>query len=137
MNRVTTIFTILLLTVTLPLFAEEKYYSDSRQGYSGWGLATYSGIGIDDDIITLTCSNIKNSLPGHTYLGNVSKLTKNQQFLVRKALLEYELEPDECYNVLIGDNLNYPTIIIVKITSVKDEKNFSYAWWGIGVYKKN
>ncbi len=122
------IFAFALLPLTL--FAQNpdlKYYRDYSQDFEGYAGSVYFGK-LDEIIYDVSSIDeyfeiIKENM-GDT-LTPVSKLTKNNAWLLKKAMNEWDYEPEEIYLVFISQSYSGKNGILV--LAVVDERK-SYKW---------
>lgn len=125
---------IILAVMVIPFaFGTPKYYYDYNSGYFGMSSALYWGkdneVNLEVLLPDLKQLNI-NSIVPQIFLGEVEKLTKEEGFLLWKALEEYDYKIGEYYLVSIYRG-NIFTCIFVKI-----ESSDNISWWSVGQYHK-
>ena len=125
-------FCVILIVLFLPLsvFAQNsdlKYYSDYSQGFEGWACSFFIG-NFKEIAEELTADEAMELLTGKLVrsLKSVSKLTKNNSWLMKMALNEWECEEGELYSVFCTDSYFSESGLL--IFAVIDGKE-SYKWW--------
>lgn len=115
-----------LFFVTYFVFSQNldlKYYSSLSDGdyankYEGVAIALFLS---DDDYNKME--------PIFADIGKtIKKLTKNNEWLCRKALSEWELKDGERYFVMCSDNANSSDVILLFAVIKNDGESFD--WWG-------
>jgi hypothetical protein len=129
------VFIVLFCLVTFlqekSLFAQDltpKYYSsvldgDYNSGYSGVAAAIY----IESSEVQEIRKNAS-SMPGAR---SIDKLTKNNSWLVWKALGEWDYLPGEIYMIVCADSAWANSAVILIATISSNGKSFD--WWGWSV----
>src|SRR5574344_1701441 len=91
---------VIIVAMQVSVFAQVfKSYSDYENGYSGSSVANYQGIRSIDEARFIH-NNMKISTNDNLAI-DIHKLSKEENFLLNKALNEYDYEDGECYTVLI------------------------------------
>lgn len=107
---------------------ELKRYSSISDGdyqnkFSGVATAIYIGNVSDvDEHIELIKSVFPDSIRG------VSKLTKNNAWLCKKAMSEWEYQANEYYFVILADSVYSDNFILLLVTTESPE-NYSWCGW--------
>lgn len=138
MKRLFCLFSLLLLINLANCFAQNtdfKYYSSIQDGdynnnFKGVALAIF--LGSSSNINDETIEKFKNKFPDN--IQNISKLTKNNFWLCRKALNEWDYENGEHYLVMCADN-EYSTELIVLLVTITGKDEFK--WWGKVITEKD
>ena len=141
------LFAILILFISMPLFASKKttYFSDYEKGYSGYATADYIGTAneISQDKYNeyfdalVKRARTEFSRKNYTYLGNCRKLTKKDEWLVGCALKEYNYQDNEVYLVSIFYTDVFPLDgHIESLTLIVVIKENSFEWYDVGFFKK-
>ena len=124
------VYLILYLIVTgvpvvLAQNADGKHYSDYSRGFNGWAVAMFiEDLGNDvwgeeDEFIEYVSLKLADKLkPG-------SKLTKNNDWLMKKALNEWDYKPGEFYAVMCADS-KYATEGILIFVVIKQKGDFAW-----------
>ena len=95
--------------------AEVKYYSDSKNGYSGYAAADYVGTTKKIDPSTYLNAWLNNLYRnGYIKTGDCNKMSNQENFLLWKALNEYDYRSNEIYAVRILQG-NFILVFIVAI----------------------
>lgn len=123
------LFIILFISiVSLKLFAQNsdlKYYSDFINNFSGYAVAVYYGNIQDTQYKTEkeVMNYISESCEGK--LTRVYKLTKNNNWLYKQAMNEWDYEKGELYGVICADSL-FSTNGIFFFVLVNGKDDFSW-----------
>ena len=127
------IFLIFLLFTTKAFSQnfEMKSYSDYSKGFKGASAAIYIG-NVNDEETEEKLDQFMNFMPETAK--TFSKLTKNNMWLCKQALNEWDYEKDECYLVVCAESkwANDCILLIVKILGKDD-----FDWFGISLTEKD
>ena len=101
-----------------------KHYSDASMNFDGWAAAEYIG-NIDELEESVSDEDMCEFLVDafSSRLEQVTKLSKNTNWLFRQAMEEWDYEPHECYVVLCTDD-EYSVEGIMICVVVNEEKDF-------------
>ena len=100
MKRVGIVFAVFFIAVQVICAGEAKYYSDWETGYKGYAEAEYIGKGDAERYLEEIKEKFqKAELDGEYDVSDILKLTKEDLWLCRSALSEYDLEDGEIYLV--------------------------------------
>ena len=130
MKRVGIVFAIFFIAVQIICADEAKYYSDCVTGYKGYAEAEYIGKG-DSERYLEELEKAKEELQkvyldGKYDVSDILKLTKEDLWLCRSALSEYDLEDREIYLVYWYRTPDQDTVKFL-IAVIKDNgKSFDY-----------
>lgn len=130
MKRVGIVFAIFFIAVQVICADEAKYYSDCVTGYKGYAEAEYIGKG-DSERYLEELEKAKEELQkvyldGKYDVSDILKLTKEDLWLCRSALSEYDLEDREIYLVYWYRTPDQDTVKFL-IAVIKDNGNsFDY-----------
>ncbi|WP_315329841.1 hypothetical protein [Treponema socranskii] len=130
MKRVGIVFAIFFIAVQIICADEAKYYSDCVTGYKGYAEAEYIGKG-DSERYLEELEKAKEELQkvyldGKYDVSDILKLTKEDLWLCRSALSEYDLEDREIYLVYWYRTPDQDTVKFL-IAVIKDNGNsFDY-----------
>lgn len=130
MKRVGIVFAIFFIAVQIICADEAKYYSDCVTGYKGYAEAEYIGKG-DSERYLEELEKAKEELQkvyldGKYDVSDILKLTKEDLWLCRSALSEYDLEDREIYLVYWYRTPDQDTVKFL-IAVIKDNRNsFDY-----------
>lgn len=120
-------FLLMVFLISVGCFAQNtqlKRYSDSSMNFDGWAAAEYIGnLAELDDSMTdeLMCEFMVEKLS--PFLKQVTKLSKNTNWLFHQAMEEWEYEPHEFYIVLCtNDEYSEEGIMICVV--VNEDKDF-------------
>lgn len=113
---------------------ELKYYSDYSQDFSGYSVAIYYGNYLDaelnvadeEDFLDILDESFQSRLEENVQDVNLiplSKLTKNNDWLFRQALNEWDYEEGEVYGVICTDSMFAKSEILL-IVVIKGENDF-------------
>lgn len=113
---------------------ELKYYSDYSQDFSGYSVAIYYGNYLDaelnvadeEDFLDILDESFQSRLEENAQDVNLiplSKLTKNNDWLFRQALNEWDYEEGEVYGVICTDSMFAKSEILL-IVVIKGENDF-------------
>lgn len=113
---------------------ELKYYSDYSQDFSGYSVAIYYGNYLDaelnvadeEDFLDILDESFQSRLEENAQDVNLiplSKLTKNNDWLFRQALNEWDYEEGEVYGVICTDSMFAKSGILL-IVVIKGENDF-------------
>ncbi len=121
---------IFLQILFIPLFTcfsqttEMKNYSDYSKNFSGSAVAVYYGnikdldaVGYENEFLEYLSEEIGDTLP------EVKKLTKNNNWLFRQALNEWDYEKGEVYGVVCADS-KYSTTGILMFVIIRGKDDF-------------
>ena len=138
MKRLFCLLPLLLIINMENCFAQNtdlKYYSSILDGdydnnFEGVAAAIFLGDSteVDDEMI----EEFKNKFPED--IRNISKLTRNNLWLCRKALNEWDYKKGEYYLVICADNA-YATEVIVLLVTITGKDDFT--WWGKVITEKD
>ena len=140
MKRVGIVFAIFFIAVQVICADEAKYYSDCVTGYKGYAKAEYIGKG-DSERYLEELEKAKEELQkvyldGKYDVSDILKLTKEDLWLCRSALSEYDLEDREIYLVYWYHTPDPDTAKIL-IAVIKDNgKSFDYYFAKVMTEKK-
>lgn len=122
------IFIIFIFIVTTVCFAQNadmKHYTDYTQGFDGWAMSVYLDDLKKEDVIgneNELLNYMNQEISSRTGLAPIPKLTKNNTWLFKKALNEWDYEPGEAYMVFCADSkYSNDGILIFTIIKRKDE----------------
>ena len=100
MKRVGIAFVIFFIAVQVICADEAKYYSDWETGYKGYAEAEYMDKGNIEQNLEKARKSLEETAPSDEYdVSDILKLTKEDLWLCRSALSEYDLEDGEIYIV--------------------------------------
>ena len=100
MKRIGIVVAIFFIAVQAICAGEAKYYSDCVTGYKGYAEAEYIGKGDAERYLEEIKEKFqKAELDGEYDVSDILKLTKEDLWLCRSALAEYDLEDGEIYGV--------------------------------------
>ena len=125
------LFSFFLIIISSNLFAQNadlKHYSDYSKDFDGWATALFledynNENDVSDEYLEHCLSLSTSILPEG--LKQVSKLTKNNDWLFRKALNEWDYKVGELYCVICS-NSKYSTDGIIIFAIIKSNKNISW-----------
>lgn len=127
-----------LLMAVLPVTAERKHYSDRANGYGGYASATYKGTAnmtVLDYYDSEAYFFFQKTMLGAMNLvltRRLKKASNAENFLIWKALDEYDIEDGEVYSVAVTcDNSSETLGLMVEIFN----NGNSYRCYG-GYYAK-
>ncbi len=107
-----------------------KYYYDYKNGYEGHSLANYVGTTKKFDISILNKGNIDYMLSCGSFVEPLSKLTKEENFLLWSALREFDIRDNEVYSVYIHSSSLRASTAVMLYVVIKENGN-SVSWEGI------
>ena len=127
MKRVGIVFAIFFIAVQVICADEAKYYSDCVTGYKGYAEAKYIGKGDTERYLEEVRKNVEEiDSDDESEVADILKLTKEDLWLCRSALSEYDLEDGEIYLVYWYYTPDPDTAKIL-IAVIKDNgKSFDY-----------
>jgi len=127
MKRVGIVFAVFFIAVQAICAGEAKYYSDWETGYKGYAKAEYIGKGDAERYLEEIKEKFqKAELDGEYDVSDILKLTKEDLWLCRSALSEYDLEDGEIYLVYWYRTPDQDTVKFL-IAVIKDNgKLFDY-----------
>ena len=129
------IFFVFLLSLTGLMNAQNlnlRSYSDIREGFRGVAIAVFVE-NIEDVINEISYSEMDEFML--EYLDemfpeqgrNVDRLTRNNQWLARQALNEWDLEKNDIFIVICAENRYADSAIVMMVLINEDGE--SYRWW--------
>ena len=127
MKRIGIVVAIFFIAVQVICAGEAKYYSDCVTGYKGYAEAEYIGKGDAERYLEKARKSLEETAPSDEYdVSDILKLTKEDLWLCRSALSEYDLEDGEIYLVYWYYTPDPDTAKIL-IAVIKDNgKSFDY-----------
>ena len=127
MKRIGIVVAIFFIAVQAICADEAKYYSDGETGYKGYAEAEYIGKGDAERYLEEIKEKFqKAELDGEYDVSDILKLTKEDLWLCRSALAEYDLEDGEIYGVYWYRTPDQDTVKFL-IAVIKDNGNsFDY-----------
>ena len=140
MKRIGIVVAIFFIAVQAICAGEAKYYSDCVTGYKGYAEAEYIGKG-DAERYLEELEKAKEELQkvyldGKYDVSDILKLTKEDLWLCRSALSEYDLEDGEVYFICWYRTPNSDTVKVL-IAVIKDNgKSFDYYFTKVMTEKK-
>ena len=131
MKKLFSIIFFLTISLGYHCFAQNfdlKYYSSIQDGdytsnYKVYSYAEY--IGIASEINEDKIEEFKNNLPDSVRV--VQKMTKNNLWLIKKAINEWDYKIDEYYIVACADSPYADTGIFLFVKILAKDK---FDWWG-------
>lgn len=124
----------LLPAVVFAQNSDLKRYFDYSQDFDGYAAAIFIGTVSDSkqDISTAEEAIALFKEKIGTNFSSVAKLTKNNKWLMEKALNEWDYEEGEIYVVVITSSL-YADDGIVIFVAIDEKKNFKYCAYQLNV----
>lgn len=127
------ISTVVLLLAMLPMMSQQsKYYSESANGYGGFAMAQYLGTTktcdlsyYDSEDFIYDMAEFLEEEKDCVMTRQLSNLSKEEVFLIWKALGEYNVRDKEVYSVrvLCGKSIEALDLVV----EIRDKgKNFRY-----------
>ena len=137
MKRVGIVFAIFFIAVQAICADEAKYYSDWETGYKGYAEAEYLEKGNIEQNLEKARKSLEETAPSDEYdVSDILKLTKEDLWLCRSALSEYDLEDGEVYFICWYRTPNSDTVKVL-IAVIKDNgKSFDYYFTKVMTEKK-
>ena len=145
MKRIGIVVAIFFIAVQVICANEPfKYYSDWETGYKGYAKADYLGKGDSERFLEEYLEELDKAkeelqkvyLDGKYDVSDILKLTKEDLWLCRSALSEYDLEDGEIYFVYWYRTPNSDTVKVL-IAVIKDNgKSFDYYFTKVMTEKK-
>ena len=137
MKRVGIVFAIFFIAVQIICADEAKYYSDCVTGYKGYAEAVYMDKGNIEQNLEKARKGLEETASSDEYdVSDILKLTKEDLWLCRSALSEYDLEDGEIYLVYWYHTPDPDTAKIL-IAVIKDNgKSFDYYFAKVMTEKK-
>ena len=100
MKRVGIVVAVFFIAVQAICAGEAKYYSDWETGYKGYAEAEYIGKGDTERYLEEVRKNVEEiDSDDESEVADILKLTKEDLWLCRSALSEYDLEDGEIYGI--------------------------------------
>ena len=100
MKRIGIVVAVFFIAVQAICADEAKYYSDWKTGYKGYAKAEYIGKGDTERYLEEVRKNVEEiDSDDESEVADILKLTKEDLWLCRSALSEYELEDGEIYGI--------------------------------------
>lgn len=133
MNRKTIFIFGFLFFISVKIFSQNydlKDYSDILHEYSGASVAIYVG-NVNDEDTNEKLDKFMGLIP--ETVKTFTKLTKNNMWLCKKALNEWDYEKDECYFVFCADS-KWADEFIFLVVRIKGKDDFD--WSGFLLTKK-
>ena len=138
MKRVGIVFAIFFIAVQAICANEPfKYYSDWETGYKGYAEAVYMDKGNIEQNLEKARKGLEETAPSDEYdVSDILKLTKEDLWLCRSALSEYDLEDGEIYFIFWRRTPNSNSVKFL-IAVIKDNgKSFDYYFAKVMTEKK-
>ena len=137
MKRVGIVFAIFFIAVQVICAGEAKYYSDWETGYKGYAEAVYMGKGDAERYLEEIKEKFqKVYLDGKYDVSDILKLTKEDLWLCRSALSEYDLEDGEIYCIYWYHTPDPDTAKILIAVIKENGKAFDYYFAKVMTEKK-
>ena len=128
MKRVGIVFAVFFIAVQVICANEPfKYYSDWETGYKGYAEAEYIGKGDAERYLEEIKEKFqKAELDGEYDVSDILKLTKEDLWLCRSALSEYDLEDGEIYCIYWYHTPDSDTAKMLIAVITDNGKSFDY-----------
>ena len=133
MKKILPMFILFLFFGATTCFSQNinmKDYHDYVQGFEGTSTAVYLG-DINDNEIQERLELFMSIIPETAR--TVTKLTKNNMWLLKQALNEWDYTKDECYLVLCAES-RWANNCILLIVTIEEDNDFD--WFGISLNEK-
>ena len=132
MKKKILVFTFLcLLSVSFSQQTNLKHYSDYTNDFEGYSVALYFDKDIDYESFI---NNVETKIFETTEKQPIKKLSKNNMWLLKCALNEWELAENEVYVVCIASSLIAREYILI-FTRINENENFD--WWAVLLDKED
>ena len=140
MRKIIYAIAFIMFFITTSIFAQNsdlKYYSSIQDGdynnnFSGYATALF--IADSEDVDEQRIEDGKRKIIEVLPESQIAKLTKNNVWLYKKALNEWDYKKGEWYLVMLTNNL-YSDEVIFLIVKIQSKDDFD--WWGITLTERN